>query len=80
MTDTDQKLEDAVLKRMLETPPMPFTPKKEETFDVVIRDGEALIARIIRTDARSITADLFRNIDDYKKERPTERASRLVLC
>lgn len=28
MTDTDQKLEDAVIKRMLETPPTPHKEKK----------------------------------------------------
>jgi len=28
MSETDQKLEDEVLRRMLNTPPKPFTPKK----------------------------------------------------
>jgi hypothetical protein len=30
MKDTDQKLEDAVLKRMLETPPKPHKEKADE--------------------------------------------------
>jgi hypothetical protein len=30
MSDTNQKLEDEVLRRMLSTPPKPSTPKKGE--------------------------------------------------
>ena len=76
---SDQKLEDAVLKRMLETPPMPFTPKKAALFDVVIRDGKMLIAKIINTDARSITADLYRNLADFDNDSAIERATCLIV-
>jgi hypothetical protein len=31
MTETNQKLEDAVLKRMLETPPKPHKEKKADS-------------------------------------------------
>ncbi|WP_298020260.1 hypothetical protein [uncultured Parasphingopyxis sp.] len=38
MSDPDQKKMDKVLKRMLKTPPKPFTPKKEKNGDR--REGE----------------------------------------
>ena len=77
--DMNQFNEDAVLKRMLETPPMPFTPKKANPFDVVIRDGKMLIAKIINADARSITANLYRTLEDFEKDEAIERASNLIV-
>ena len=74
MTDTDQKLEDAVLKRMLETPPAPH--KSPQHF--IVLDGKMLVADITQRGNGSMVADLYRNIADFRSGRSMERAVNLT--
>ena len=71
---------DAILKRMLQTPPQ---PKKAEgnalVHEFVVLDGQMLVAVIAERNERSITADLYRNENDLREGRAMERRVRLEL-
>lgn len=85
MSDSDKSAEeqererDELLKRLLKTPPQP-RPKRErdqvERLEFVVIDGKLRVAGNVRHgDDGSITADVYRNLEDYRAGRAMERAA-----
>ncbi len=76
-----QRRMDAAVRRALNTPPQPKKTKcaaeADAMLDYVILDGRMLVAAIRERDGRSITADLYRNPEDFRKGMAIERGVRL---
>lgn len=74
MTDTDQEREDEVLRRMLSSPPNP----KRTPQHYVLLNGAMLVADVLERKDGSMTADLYRNVSDFRSGVAMERAVKLV--
>lgn len=65
----------AALKRALSTPPKPH---KAPAAEFVALDGALYVARIFERQGRSITADLYRNMDEFRQGKVMERQVKLL--
>jgi len=65
-----KKRRDEALKRALNTPPQPRQPPHY----LVVGDKLRVAGQLRRNDDGSITADVYRNLDDYRAGRMMEPA------
>jgi len=73
---------EAALKRMLATPHQKHEPlgvRKTAMPPLVAIDGGLFVADIKERRSRSITADLYRNLKDFRQGAAMERGVRLIL-
>ena len=74
---------DAALLRALHTPPRPHGSKSMSPLRngdcFLVVDGKMRVAHVIERGHRSITADVFRNLDDYRAGRAMERAATFAV-
>ena len=66
------------MKTLLKTPPKPHTKEASPLSNgdcFLVVGGKLRVAHVIKRGHDSITADLYRNLDDYRADQAMERAA-----
>lgn len=67
---------DAMLLRLLKTPPQPRPKRERGAVEFLVVNGKMRVAGNLHHNADgSITADVYRNLEDFRQDRPMERAA-----